>query len=144
MIIKISMFICYNWLLNFTHAAIKSSTRGFPGGTSGKEPTCQCRRHKRCGFNPWIRKIPWRRAWHSSILAWGIPWTEEPGGLQSIGLQRVRHIWRNSCTLVDENRYALKSSTWSRTCMFESSDLGQASPFHFSFFACKRRMMLPV
>ena len=28
---------------------------------------------------------------HSSILAWGIPWTEEPGGLQSIGLQRVGH-----------------------------------------------------
>ena len=27
---------------------------------------------------------------HSSILAWKIPWTEEPGGLQSIGLQRVR------------------------------------------------------
>jgi len=28
---------------------------------------------------------------HSSILAWSIPWTEEPGGLQSIGMQRVRH-----------------------------------------------------
>ena len=28
---------------------------------------------------------------HSRILAWRIPWTEEPGGLQSIGLQRVRH-----------------------------------------------------
>ena len=30
---------------------------------------------------------------HSSILAWRIPWTEEPGGLQSMGLQRVRHNW---------------------------------------------------
>ena len=30
-------------------------------------------------------------ATHSSILAWRIPWTEEPGGLQSMGLQRVRH-----------------------------------------------------
>ena len=28
---------------------------------------------------------------HSSILAWKIPWTEEPGGLQSMGLKRVRH-----------------------------------------------------
>ena len=28
---------------------------------------------------------------HSSILAWRIPWAEEPGGLQSMGLQRVRH-----------------------------------------------------
>ena len=30
-------------------------------------------------------------ATHSSILAWGIPWTEEPGGLQTMGLQRVGH-----------------------------------------------------
>ena len=30
-------------------------------------------------------------ATHSSVLAWRIPWTEEPGGLQSMGLQRVRH-----------------------------------------------------
>ena len=30
---------------------------------------------------------------HSSILAWRIPWTEEPGGLQSMGSQRVRHDW---------------------------------------------------
>ena len=32
-------------------------------GVSGKEPTCQCRRHKRQEFNPWVRKIPWRRTW---------------------------------------------------------------------------------
>ena len=36
---------------------------GFPGGTSGKEPTCQCRRHKRYEFDPWVGKIPWRRVW---------------------------------------------------------------------------------
>ena len=36
---------------------------GFPDGVSGKEPTCQCKRYKRRGFNPWVRKIPWRRAW---------------------------------------------------------------------------------
>ena len=33
------------------------------------------------------------KAIHSSILAWQIPWTEKPGGLQSMGLQRVRHNW---------------------------------------------------
>ena len=33
---------------------------------------------------------------HSSILAWRIPWMEEPGGLQSMGLQRVRHNWATS------------------------------------------------
>ena len=39
----------------------------------------------------WVEKIPWRREWlatHSSILAWRIPWTEEPGRMQSMGLQR--------------------------------------------------------
>ena len=36
---------------------------GFPGGTVGKESTCQCRRHKRCGFHPRVGKIPWSRKW---------------------------------------------------------------------------------
>ena len=31
--------------------------------TTGKEPACQCRSHKRHGFDPWVGKIPWRRAW---------------------------------------------------------------------------------
>ena len=35
---------------------------GFPGGTAGKEPTCHYRRLERHKFNPWVRKIPWRRA----------------------------------------------------------------------------------
>ena len=34
-----------------------------PGGTTGKEPTCQCRRHKRHRFSPGVGEIPWRRAW---------------------------------------------------------------------------------
>jgi len=37
--------------------------QGFPGGTSGKERAYQYGRHKRHKFNPWVRKIPWRRAW---------------------------------------------------------------------------------
>ena len=41
---------------------------GFPGSTSGKEPTCQCSRHKRCGFNPWVGKIPWKRAWQPTLV----------------------------------------------------------------------------
>ena len=57
---------------------------------NGKESTCQAGVLR---FNPWLGKIPWRRKWQpiSSILAWEILWTEEPGGLQSMGLQRVRH-----------------------------------------------------
>ena len=43
---------------------------GFPGGTSGKEPACQCRRHKRPGFDPWVGKIPWRKAWQHTPVFW--------------------------------------------------------------------------
>ena len=48
---------------------------------------------KTWGFNPWVGKIPWIKelATYVSILAWRIPWTEEPGRLQSMGSQRVRH-----------------------------------------------------
>jgi len=38
-------------------------------------------------------------ATHSSTLAWKIPWTEEPGRLQSMGLRRVRHDWASSLSL---------------------------------------------
>ena len=45
--------------------------------------------------DPWSRKM----ATHSSILAWRIPWTEDPGGLQAMGSRRVRHDWaQGTCT----------------------------------------------
>ena len=52
--------------------------------------TSLCRRP---GFNPWVGKIPWRRKWqlNPGILDCRIPWREEPGRLQSMGFQRVRH-----------------------------------------------------
>ena len=37
--------------------------RGLPGDANDKEYVCQCRRHKSCRFDPWVGKIPWRRAW---------------------------------------------------------------------------------
>ena len=40
----------------------------FPGVTSGKEPACQYRGHKRCGFDPWVGKIPWRRAQQTNTV----------------------------------------------------------------------------
>ena len=74
------------------------------------EPACPCRRCKRCSFNPWVGKIPLEegKATYSSILAWRIPWTGEPGDLQSMGSQRVRldwsdlawmHLKQNNCLL---------------------------------------------
>ena len=43
---------------------------GFTGGTSSKEPSCQCRTHKRHEFDPWVGKIPWRRAWQPTPVFW--------------------------------------------------------------------------
>ena len=63
---------------------------------SGKESTCQCRRSRKHGFDPWVGKIPWRRKWQpisSSILAWRIPWTEEPGGLHTVHGVTKRRTW---------------------------------------------------
>ena len=65
-----------------------------PGGASGKEPACQCRRHKRRGFDPWVGKIPWRKAWPPTpgfLPGESHEDSEEPGGLQSMGVQKVRH-----------------------------------------------------
>ena len=39
---------------------------GFPGGPSGKETACQSRRHETCGFDTWVEKIPWRKAWQTT------------------------------------------------------------------------------
>ena len=61
---------------------------GFPDGASGKEPASQHRRHE-----TWVRSLggedPLEEGMptHSSILAWRIPGTEEPGGLQPMGPQ---------------------------------------------------------
>ena len=52
-----------------------------------------CVQCKRPGFDPLDQEDPLEKGMptHSSFLAWRIPWTEEPGRLQSMGLQRVRH-----------------------------------------------------
>ena len=75
---SVKCFLSTNW------------SQGFPHAASG---ACES---SRCRFDPWVRKIPWRRAWQPisvSLPAWKIPWSAEPGGLQTIGLQRVGHNW---------------------------------------------------
>ena len=83
----------YKWdymVLVFCDQLISLGIRDFPGGSDGKIICLQCGRP---GFDPWVGKIPLEKemAAHSSIVAWKIPWTEEPGRLQSMGSQRVGH-----------------------------------------------------
>ena len=67
-----SSVLAFLRLLHGTHL-------GFPGSSDGKESACNAGRP---GFNPWVGKIPLRREWQPT-----------PGGLRSMGSQRVRHDW---------------------------------------------------
>ena len=65
---------------------------GFPGGSMVKTlPAMQKPQDMRVRSLGWEDPLEESMGTHSSILAWEIPWTEEPGGLQSIGPQRVGH-----------------------------------------------------
>jgi len=55
---------------------------GFPGGASGKEPISRCRKYKRCRFDPWGGKLPWRRTWQPTPVF--LP-GESPGQTNLLG-----------------------------------------------------------
>ena len=63
-------------------------------------------------YTPKIKKLV---ATHSSTLAWKIPWTEEPGRLQSVGSQRVRHDWATSLSHIKDMRKQFKEEEILRT-----------------------------
>ena len=96
-----------------------TQARSFPGGTSGKEPSCQHRRPKRHRFDPQVRKVPWRRSWQPTpvFLSREAPQLEEPGRLQSIGSQGVRHD-RSSLAGRELNH----TSTCCGECLLATSD----------------------
>ena len=84
------------WTARISNQSIlkESNSECFPGGASGKEPACQCRRHKRCGFDPWVGKIPWRRECQpTSVFLSG----ESQGQRSLVGYSpwslRIGHDW---------------------------------------------------
>ena len=93
----------------------------FPGGASGREPACQCRRCDSC-----VQSLVWEdpleeiMTTHSSFLTWSIPWTEEPGRLQPIRSPCVLslcyifniHIWGMHFLLVRNLHLIGQSSMW--------------------------------
>ena len=88
---------------------------GFAGGGSVVKNPPAMQEPQETGICSLNRENPLEEemATHSKSLAWRIPWTEEPGGLQSIGLQRVRHAWRDwACThLRDTARFPQRPPT---------------------------------
>ena len=90
-----------NW---FDLLAVQGTLKGLLQHHSSKASIFWCsvvqviKLHLQCrkpSFNPWVRKTPLEeeRDTHSRILAWKIPWTGKPGGLQPVGSQRVGHDW---------------------------------------------------
>ena len=119
-----------------THSADKWHNRHEKGWRSGFLWWLRwwriCLQSKRPGFDSWVGKVPWRREFvcssigdreamapHSSTLAWKIPWTEEPGGLQSVGSWRVGHDWAASLSLFTFMHWRRK---WQPTQVFLPGD----------------------
>ena len=79
-----SLFISYYDISSQSYCVLSLLlNEGLPWWLSGRESTSQCRR---CGFNPWVRKMPWRKQQQCTPVF--LPRTEEPGGLPSMGLQK--------------------------------------------------------
>ena len=91
-----SLWAQYEALPNYIRAAFGNPRegKGLPRHCNGKESTCQCRRWD-SGLISGSGRSSGEGNGNSSILAWEIPWTEEPGGLQSMRSQRTGHDWES-------------------------------------------------
>ena len=103
--------IFFPWTLNIEHFPKIILNDGLPRWCSGEESTC----HLQEVQEKWIWSLDWEdalekeMATHSSILAWKVPWTEEPSR-QFIGLQRVGHNWETACTHTHTHTFKMISS----------------------------------
>ena len=131
----------------------------FPGGTSVKEPTCQCREHE-THVQSLSQKDPLEdgMATHLSIFAWRIPWTEKPGGQESyrqlsthnlLGKSTISLgfiIWPNVICLgnsnsKDQNRTLTFLYGLPRNLLTEEVE---GNPPHFYILAENRKGLMPL
>ena len=109
-----------------------SRSTGFPRGSVAKNPPAK--QETRIQSLGWEDPLEEEMATHSSTLAWEIPRTEEPGGLQSMGSQRVRHdLW-------------LKNKTLSTDSTIESLQRAPCQDSDFTYWqtSCKSEKFLQV
>ena len=110
-------------------------TSGLPRCCSGQVSICQCRRTRdRSSIAGSGDPQEEEMATHSNILAWEIPWTEEPGGLQFMGYQRVGHNWAHTHTHTHTHTHRKHETRKGRRKMFSQlqswgSKLGPAGGF---------------
>ena len=106
-----------------------SGVQVFPDGASGKEPTCQSRRFKRWGFDPWVGKIPWRRAWKDIPIF--LP-GESHGQRSWTGyIHRVGHDWSDSMHACRYTRKSCFLLLIYRPAPYSSALLAFSHPGHF-------------
>ena len=109
--------LTFSKLIYFPGASISltddsSIFAGFLGGLEVRV----CPQWGRHGLDPWCGKIPWRRKWQPTPVFWSIPGTEEPGGLQSKALQRVRYNWATKhthTTSLTQFQTSIPNASWS-------------------------------
>ena len=88
---SLALRLLYGPVLTFIYPGGYPGATEYPGSSDSKESACNA---GDVGSIPGFGRSPGEENGNSSIiLAWRIPWTEEPGSLQSLGLQRVRHDW---------------------------------------------------
>ena len=79
------------------HSKSINNFLGFPGGNSGKEPSCQCRRQKKCGFDPCVEKVPWRKPWQATAVF--LPGESQwQSSVHEVTKHQARLKWRDLCT----------------------------------------------
>ena len=145
---KVILFIIWRrkkeiWIQNVKKSAFQSPSpipnwlrrgptalMGLPWWLSGKESACSA--GDLGSILGWEDALEKGMATHSSILAWEIPWTEEPGGLQSMGSQRVGHdsvtescpdINKGGAAVAGRHEHPILDAPWGRCYMLESRQL---------------------
>ena len=108
---------------------------------SNRESAYPCRRH---GLGPWVGKIPWmRNSKHSSVLAWRTPWTEEPGGLQSMGSHsKARTLSPQSCPTLCDPMVSRPPAALSTGLSRQEHWSGSPVPFPYGMLESKSKKLL--
>ena len=138
---------------HYWQLGVDNSLLGFPAGASDKEPACQCSRPKRCRFDPWVRKILWRRAWQPTPIFllenpmdrgawWAIVHSEVAEsypvhcrmfhslpGLCSLDASSILPIGTHTHTHTHVSRHCQMSHEWQKKAPFENHNFRKPKVF---------------